>query len=416
MNHPNAVPDASYTPYKVYYAEAVYGQAEIDAVLDVLENSPKTLMAGPRVRAFERRVAELFGKQYGLLVNSCSSANTLALASLELEAGAEIVTPALTFSTTVAPIVQQGYVPAFVDVEPDTFVVDVSQVEAMISPRTRALIIPNLLGNLPDWRALREIADRHDLLAIEDSADTIGSTLHGTNTGHLSDLATTSFYASHVITGAGFGGMISFNSEAFLRRALLLRGWGRNSSITHESDAVDDRFGADLDGIDYDAKFTFDDLGYNFMPSEICAAFGMVQLDSLPRRAAERATTWRRLYEVFSRYEDLFQLPRQTANVESPWLAFPLVVKNSAPFTRTELQVHFEQNLIQTRPIFTGNVLRQPGFKNIERRERPEGYPNADRVMRGGILIGCHNAMNEEAIETIASTFAALLDRTAASG
>src|SRR5690606_17282284 len=160
-----------------------------------------------------------------------SSANMLAVAALDLPKGSEVVTPALTFSTTVAPLVQQGLIPAFVDVEPDTFNIDAEAVESMIGPKTKAMMVPNLIGNLPAWPALRAIADKHGLKVIEDSADTLGSLVGGEPSGRFSDISTTSFYASHVVTAGGFGGMVSTSDDALARRATLLRGWGRSSSL-----------------------------------------------------------------------------------------------------------------------------------------------------------------------------------------
>ncbi|MBM3732183.1 MAG: aminotransferase class I/II-fold pyridoxal phosphate-dependent enzyme [Acidimicrobiia bacterium] len=390
---------------RVLYAQAVYGPDEIDAVLDVLRNRPLALMTGPSVTAFEERVASLFGKSYGLMVNSGSSANGLAVAALDLPAGSEVVTPALTFSTTVAPLVQQGLVPAFVDVEPDTFNIDVTAVEAMIGPKTRALMVPNLIGNLPDWPALRAIADRHALKVIEDSADTVGYRLGNALPGAYSDVATTSFYASHVITAAGFGGMTMFDDEALARRGILLRGWGRSSSLSRESEAIEDRFGAIVDGIPYDSKFVFEGIGYNFLPSEIGAAFGLVQLDRLESYIDIRIRNFKKLLDFFRAYEKWFVLPRQRPATRTAWLAFPFIVRDEAPFKRRELQIHFEAHGIQTRTVFTGNVLRQPGFRDIARRESPRGYPNADRVMRGGLLIGCHHGLDEAAITHMCNTF-----------
>jgi CDP-4-dehydro-6-deoxyglucose reductase, E1 len=390
---------------RVFYAQAVYGEAEIEAVTSVLRNHSLTLMDGPKVHEFEGRVAETFGKSSGLMVNSGSSANTLAIASFGLEPGDEVITPALTFSTTVAPLIQQDLVPVFIDVEPDTYVIDPTRIERMISSRTKAMIIPNLLGNLADWTALKYIADKHALKTIEDSADTIGSTLDGRPTGKLSDVATTSFYASHVVTGAGFGGMACFNDEELFRCAKQLRGWGRSSSLVGESEAIEDRFNVRVDGIEYDSKFVFGDVGYNFLPSEISAAFGLVQLDRLSDFGGYRRNNFARLTEFFAEYDDWMMLPRQQPHTETNWLAVPLIVRDNAPFSRRELQVHFESNGIQTRTVFTGNILRQPGFENIPHRADPEGFPNADRVMQGGILLGCHQGMDESQLGYICDVF-----------
>lgn len=232
-------------------------------------------MGGPTVETFEAGIAALFGKRHGVMVNSGSSANLLALAALDLPRGSEVITPALTFSTTVAPLIQHGFVPAFVDVEPDTYVIDAAQVEDMVGPKTRAMMIPNLIGNLPDWAALRAIAERHGLLLVEDSCDTLGYQYRGGTTGEVTDVAVTSFYASHVMTCAGFGGLLAFSDPALERRARLLRAWGRSSSLLAESERIEDRFGVEMDGVPYDNKFVFEGIGYNFLPSALAAAFGL---------------------------------------------------------------------------------------------------------------------------------------------
>lgn len=393
-------------PTKVFYAEAVYGQAEIDAVIEVLRTRHLELINGPAVREFERRVATLFGKPLGVMTNSGSSANTLALAALDLPPGSEVITPVCTFGTTVAPLVQQGLTPSFVDVEMGTFQIDPEKVEAAITSRTRALMVPNLIGNLPDWRRLRRIADAHGLRVIEDSADTVGSLIDGQPVGSLTDVSTTSFYASHVITCAGSGGMACFNAPDLADRALLLRGWGRRSTLTAESEHIADRFSADVDGIPYDAKFTFDGIGYNFLPSEIGAAFGLEQLNRLDAHIAARARNFGAVYECFRAFEEWFHLPRQLPGTRTAWLAVPVVVREGAPFARRDLQVHLEEAGIQTRPLFAGNILRHEGFARIACRRAPEGYPVADAVMRGGMLVGCHQGMGAADCEYIGDVLA----------
>lgn len=390
---------------KIFYAEAVYGQEEIDAVVDVLKNRPHALMSGPSVREFEATVAGLFGKSTGLMVNSGSSANLLAIASLGLPAGSEVITPALTFSTTVAPLLQCGLVPVFVDVDLDTYVVNVEQVEQMIGPNTKALMIPNLIGNLPDWQAIRAIADKHGLVVIEDSADTVGALFNDQPTGSLTDISTTSFYASHVMTAGGFGGMVCVSNPELVEKAQLLRGWGRSSSLVGESEKIEDRFNIEVDGIPYDNKFVFSAVGFNFLPSEVGAAFGMAQYQKLPRYIQTRIRNFTRLRAFFEKYQDWFVLPREDARIKTGWLAFPLIVRPEAPFIRRDVQIHFESNNVQTRTVFTGNILRQPGFAGIAHRARAEGYPNADAVMRGGLLLGCHQGIGDAEVDTMCAVF-----------
>lgn len=390
---------------RVNYAEAMYGEEEIEAVIDVLRNKSLTLMDGPSVKALEVQVAALFGKNYGLMANSGSSANTLAVASLGLEAGDEVIIPALTFSTTVAPLVHQNLVPAFVDVESDTYVIDPDQIERMITPKTQAMIISNLIDNLADWETVKDVADRYGLKTIEDSADTLGSLYKGRPTGTHSDIVTTSFYASHVITGAGFGGMACFNDQAAYNKAKQLRGWGRGSSLLGESESIENRFNVAVDGIDYDSKFVFDDIGYNFLPTEISAAFALEQLKRLDEYGQRRLENFTALVAFFADFEDWFILPRQQPDTRSYWLAVPLIVRPEAPFSRRDLQVYFESRDIQTRTIFTGNILRQEGFSDIPHKADPAGYPNADRVMEGGLLLGCHQGMTQAHLDRIAAVF-----------
>lgn len=386
----------------VPYGQTVHGEEEIQAVVNVLRSSTQM---GKNVREMEERVAALYAKKHGIMLNSGSSANYLAIEILNLPKDSEIITPALTFSTTVAPIVKNNLIPCFIDVEPDTFNIDVNKIEEMITKNTKAMMIPNLLGNLPDWEKINEIANKYNLILIEDSADTLGATINHKPSGIYSDLSTTSFYGSHVINCAGNGGMLCVNEENLKHKALLLRSWGRTSSLFVESEAIENRFNIDMDGIEYDAKFVFENLGYNFEPSEMGAAFGLVQLKKLSENIKIRQESFKKHLDFFKKYHEWFILPRQLQNSSTGWLAFPLIVKDCAPFNRKQLQIFFENHKIQTRTIFTGNILRQPGFKHIMRRESPGKYPNADSVMQGGMLIGCHHGMSDEMINYIHETF-----------
>lgn len=391
---------------KVPYGQTVHGEEEIAAVTHVLRTSTQM---GHHVREMEKRVSALYNKKHGIMVNSGSSANYLAVELLNLPKGSEVITPVLTFSTTVAPLIKAGLIPVFIDVEAGTYNIDANKVESMITPKTKALVIPNLLGNLPDWQKLRALADKHHLFVMEDSCDTLGGTIGGSSAGRFTDLSTTSFYGSHIINCAGNGGMLCVNTDELMNRAKLLRSWGRSSSLFVESEAIENRFNIDLEGIRYDAKFIFEALGYNWEPSEMGAAFGLVQLDKLEHNIDLRTTHYQDHLEFFSAFEEWFILPKQLPTSRTAWLAFPLTVKANAPFTRTELQIFMEQRGIQTRTVFTGNILRQPGFKNIPHVASPEGYAHADAVMRGGILLGCHHGLNEAQIRHIQSSFTAFI-------
>ncbi|MFV0644998.1 MAG: DegT/DnrJ/EryC1/StrS family aminotransferase [Sphingomonadaceae bacterium] len=387
---------------RVNYGQTVHGEEEIAAVVDVLRTSTQM---GRKVREMQEKVAALFAKSHGIMVNSGSSANYLAMELLDLPEGSEVITPVLTFATTVAPIVRSKLIPSFVDAEEGTYNINVDQIEEMITARTRAMMIPSLIGNLPDWDRIRELADAYDLKVIEDSADTLGATLRGTSTGTRSDISTTSFYGSHVINAAGNGGMLCVTDEDLAERALLLRSWGRTSSLFVESESIENRFNVSLDGISYDAKFVFDELGYNVEPSEMGAAFGLVQLGKLEHNIAAREYNFGRQMEFFRQYEHWFILPRQLPHSRTGWLAFPLTIRNDAPFTRRELQIWFEERDVQTRPVFTGNILRQPAMQSIESIANPAGYPAADTVMRGGILLACHHGLDDAQIDYMHSCF-----------
>lgn len=387
---------------RVNYGQTVHGEEEIAAVVEVLRTSTQM---GTRVHEMERRVADLFSKRHGIMVNSGSSANYLAMELLDLPLGSEVITPALTFATTVAPIVRNRLVPAFVDVREGTYNIDEDAIEAMITPLTRAMMIPSLIGNLPDWDRLRAIADKYGLAVVEDSADTLGATLDGTSTGTRSDISTTSFYGSHVINAGGNGGMLCVNGDALARRALLLRSWGRSSSLFTDSESIERRFNVELDGIPYDAKFVFEELGYNLEPSEMGAAFGLVQLGKLNQNVAARARHFEQHRSFFAEYDEWFILPEQLPRATTGWLALPLTIRPGAPFHRRELQCFLEERDIQTRVVFTGNILRQPAMRNVEARVSGRGYPVADAVMRGGILLACHHGLIDAQIEYIHKCF-----------
>ncbi|OGZ47412.1 MAG: NarL family transcriptional regulator [Candidatus Ryanbacteria bacterium RIFCSPHIGHO2_02_FULL_45_13b] len=384
---------------RVPYAQSVHGKEEIKAVIDVLRGNTAL---GAKTAEFERRIARLFGKKFGIMVNSGSSANLLAVELMNLPVGSEVITPLLTFSTVVGPLVQKGLIPVFVDVVPGTYIADIDQIEHAISKKTRALFIPSLLGNVPDLKRLRAIADTHKLFLVEDSCDTLGARLSGKPTGIYSDITTTSFYGSHIINGAGGGGMIMVHDKHLAGRAQVLRGWGRASSLLGESKASENlakRFQTNVDGVPYDAKFVFSEMGYNFLPLELSAAFGLVQLRRLPVFTKVRNASFVRLRKFFSQYEQFFILPDNSPLCKTNWLAFPLTIREDAPFSRRDICTHLEKNDIQTRPVFTGNILRQPAFRAIPHKKAVQQYPTTEHIMRGGFVLGCHQGLSSKQIE-----------------
>lgn len=388
---------------RIPYGQAVHGPEETQAVLDVLNNH-RTIM-GPETANFEKGVTKLFGKKFGVMVNSGSSANYLAFDILNLAPRSEVITPLLTFSTTVGPIVKAGLIPVFADVTVGKYVINVDQIEKLITKKTRALMIPLLLGNVPDMQRLSIIAKKNNLFFIEDSCDTLGAKYKGKPTGTYSDISTTSFYGSHIITAGGAGGMIMVNRKDWADRLKVLRGWGRTSSLFAESESIEKRFKNKLAGIPYDAKFIFDEIGYNFLPAEICAAFGNAQLKKLSKFKKIRENNFQSLYNFFRNYEQYFILPQQSSKVRTQWLAFPLTIKKNAPFSRIQIVKYLEENNIQTRPIFTGNILKQPGFKNINHRIEKNGCPVTEEIMNRGFVVGCHHGLSLVQVNRLKEVF-----------
>tara|TARA_S200000501_G_scaffold364998_1_gene397858 strand:- start:1459 stop:2664 length:1206 start_codon:yes stop_codon:yes gene_type:complete len=396
---------------KIFYGRAVYDQKEINAVNKVLKKDSLTLIDGRNVKKLENVVAKIFGKKYGLMVNSGSSANLLALSSLKLKKGSEVITPTLTFSTTVAPIYQLGLIANFVGVLDNKFIADPEQIKKAINKNTSAIMIPNLLGNVADWKIIHEIAKDKNIPIIEDSADTIGYKYKKGSTGKFSDIVTNSFYASHIISGAGFGGIVCFNDYEKYKFAKLLRGWGRSSATFNESESSKKRFNIKISGIDYDKKYIFKEFGYNFLPSEISAAFALEQVKKLKNNIKIRQKNFNDLKTFFSAYKKYFKLPESYNFVKTPWLAFPLVIIPNKKFRRKQLQIYFEDNNIQTRTIFTGNILKQPVMVKKKYKKNPNSENIANDVMKNGILIGCHQGLKKSDLNYIFYIFKKFVKR-----
>jgi CDP-4-dehydro-6-deoxyglucose reductase, E1 len=380
--------------HRVTEAGPVHDEREIEAVLEVLRSG--LLDLGPRVAEFERRGAELLAKTHGVMVNSGTSALWLAVDLLGCEPGDEVITSPLTFSSDVAPLVRNGIVPVFVDVEPDTYQIDVHAIEEMIGPRTKAILTPNLVGNCPDWDRIRAIADAHGLLVVEDSCDVLDSKLRGTRTGLRADIVVTSFARTHSMTAAGNGGMIAIDDAEWYDQTLVRRRWGRRSEtyLFGSRKGSDDRFGPLSDGTPYDLIFVFDDMGYNFEPSEIMAAYGLVQMDKLPDFNARRQQTKRALDEAMAPHADKVVAPRTTEGVDTTWMRYPFMLDDG--IDRTEAQEFFLERNIPTRMVWTGNILRQPGFANIVHRQPAGGLPNCDQVMDRALSLPLHHGLTSD--------------------
>lgn len=369
--------------YKVTYAPYrfdSFGEREINAVTDSLK-AGWLGGDGPLCIEFEKRIAAEFGKAFGLAVNSGSSANLLALSCLELPKGSRILTPACTFSTTLAPVVQCGYEPQFCDVGLDTYVPDVATVLEQVSDQTKAILLPNLIGNSPDWKALKEgliAINRSDILLIEDSADTIVS-------GPYSDISTTSFYPSHIISAGGLGGMVMFNNEELLNKCGQYRDWGRQGDGGKN---VEDRFSTTIDGIRYDQKYLYSVVGHNLKMAEMNAAFGLAQLQRLSELLNTRRQNFNRYVENLQDIDELL-LPDDSRN--SSWLAFPMQTAK-----RMDLVQYLESEGIQTRLIFAGNITRHPAY-----RQYLTEFENADKIMSDGLMVGLHQGMTTEDVDFV---------------
>lgn len=370
---------------KIWYAPnklEAYGEEEIKAVEQCLRDGWLAGF-GPRSVEFEKKIAKEFGKKYGVFVNSGSSACLLALAALNLPKGSKVITPALTFSTTLAPIIQLGYRPVFIDSDLTSYVPNVADIIAAVKgySKVSAIMIPNLIGNKPDWKLLKKELKkigRSDIHIIEDSADTVSYTKE-------SDVSTTSFYASHVITAGGMGGMVMFNDKEQVKRALQYRDWGR---IGDNSENMDERFAHDVDGIPYDYKFLYGVLGYNMKCSEMSAAFGLVQLDRFQTFKQKRRDNVERYLENL---KDVKEVILPDDSIKPNWLAIPLQTER-----RLELLTFLEKNNIQTRVTFAGNVTRHPVY-----REYLQDFKNADKVMKDGFLLGAHHGMDLEDVDYV---------------
>jgi CDP-6-deoxy-D-xylo-4-hexulose-3-dehydrase len=358
-----------YAPYKF----ESYGEEEIKAVEDSLR-SGWLGGQGPKSVEFEKKIAKQFGKKYGVFVNSGSSACLLALACLQLPKGTKVITPACTFSTTLAPIIQLGLIPIFVDVGLDNYVADIDQVIDAITPDVKVIILPNLIGNKPDWKKLKNsikhFLGRNDIILIEDSADTITYT-------EESDISTTSFYASHVITAGGSGGMVMFNDKKLVNICLQFRDWGR---LGGDSEIMSERFNHMVDDIPYDHKFLYSVLGYNMKSSEMNAAFGLVQLKRFNEFEKIRRANVERYLENL---KDVKEIILPDDSIKPNWLAIPLQTEK-----RYELLNFLEDNNIQTRVTFAGNVTRHPVY-----REYLQEFTNSDLIMKNGFLLGAHHGM-----------------------
>jgi CDP-6-deoxy-D-xylo-4-hexulose-3-dehydrase len=396
------VPGSS--PYRV--AGRVFDEQEMlsltEAMLDMW------LTTGRFAERFEQRFAERFGLRHAILVNSGSSANLLAISALtsprlgerRLRRGDEVITTAAGFPTTVNPIVQNGLVPVFIDAEMASWNADVTQLDAAVSDRTRAIILAHTLGNPFDLDRVLEFARRHQLWLIEDCCDAVGSLYHGRQVGTFGDLATVSFYPAHHLT-MGEGGCVLTN-KALLRSLVdSFRDWGRDCWCEPgEDNACGRRFNWQIGELppEYDHKYIYQHLGYNLKATDLQAAVGVAQLDKLDSFIAARKRNFERLRAGLGDLEGLFVLPQATPGSEPSWFGLPLGVREEAPFTREQLVRHLEQRRVGTRLLFGGNLLRQPAYRDVPHRVVGE-LPVADFVLERVFWIGVYPGLDDAAVD-----------------
>lgn len=405
---------------KVHYAGRVYDAREVQALVDASLDFWLTL--GENGRRFEKRFAEYLGLRHAVVCNSGSSANLLAVGALcssmvesPLVPGNEVITTAAAFPTTVAPIIQNHLVPVFVDIGLGDYNIAVSQIEDAISPRTRGILFAHTLGNPADLGGIMAIARRHDLTVIEDACDALDSTYDGRLVGTFGDISTFSFYAAHHIT-MGEGGALATDDPNIARAAISLRDWGRDcfcqTGESHPQGACRNRFGNRFENLPeaYDHKYVYSNIGYNLKPLDLQCAIGLVQLDKLSEFTHRRRQNFRTLYNALTAYEDRIILPKWSPAAEPSWFAFPITVRDGAGFERKEIVLYLEERGIETRLLFAGNLLRQPGFERINRRVVGD-LGNTDIVLHRTFFLGVYPGLTQEKIRYIVESIDAFMRR-----
>lgn len=401
------VPGQTYIPV----SGKVFDQDEliklVDASLDFW------LTTGRYAAEFEERFAAWMGIKHCLLVNSGSSANLLALTALtspklgerRLKPGDEVITVAAGFPTTVNPIFQNQLVPVFVDVKLPSYEIDIDQLEAALSDKTRAIMVAHTLGNPFNLEAVMAFAQKHDLWVVEDNCDAVGSLYAGQKTGTFGHLATVSFYPAHHMT-MGEGGAIVTNDTRLKKIVESFRDWGRDCWCAPGVDnTCGKRFGWQLGDLPfgYDHKYTYSHVGYNLKMTDMQAAVGVAQLDKLPDFVAKRRQNFEFLHQQLQDLQDVLVLPEATANSEPSWFGFPIYVKEDAPFIRNDLVRYLEEKRIGTRLLFGGNLVRQPLYQGLNYRVIGD-LSNADRVMQGVFWVGVFPGLTEEMLTYVAET------------
>lgn len=396
----------------IHYAGRVFDQSEfinlVDASLD------GWITSGSYTEKFETDLSSYLDSYSSLIVNSGSSANLVAVSSLtspllegrELKMGDEVVTVAAGFPTTVNPIIQNGLVPVFVDVNIGTYNVKADLIEEAITERTKAIVLAHTLGNPFDIDTVTKIASDHGLFLIEDNCDSLGSEYRGKKTGTFGELATSSFYPAHHIT-MGEGGAVITQSHEFDRIARSFRDWGRDCYCeTGASDTCGMRFTQKFGNLPfgYDHKYVYSHIGYNLKATDLQAALGHAQLEKLPAFVEARKTNFKALHEGLEPFEDFLVLPEATEHSDPSWFGFPITVRKESPFSRSDIVRYLEKNLVMTRMIFGGNLLKQPAYLDIEHRV-VGNLDNTNLIMNNSFFVGVYPGIGAEQLDYMLEVF-----------
>ncbi|MBN1502656.1 lipopolysaccharide biosynthesis protein RfbH [Candidatus Woesearchaeota archaeon] len=386
---------------------AIYSGAEINSVIDSLLSGRLGLANSGRT--FEKKFADYTNRDKCILVNSGSSANLLALDAIKVKYnlnGGEIITPACSFPTTVNPIIQLGFTPAFVDVD-ESLNISPKGILRAINSKTKGLLFSHTLGNPSDMGEIMSIAKRNKLFVIEDCCDAYGSKYNGKMCGSFGISSTYSFYPAHTIT-LGEGGAITTNNSELFKIIRSLRDWGRDCWCdTGVSNTCGRRFGYMLDGVNYDHKYIYSTIGYNMKPLELQAAMGLEQLKKLNYFCEIRKRNFNILTKEFQKFTKYFELPKIHPKAEPVFFGFPILIKDKR-IDRTELVKFLNKKKIATRYLFGGNLTCQPAYKNIDYKVYQK-LEYTDKIMRYLFWIGIHPGINEEIITYVVDSFSTYL-------
>lgn len=391
----------------------VFDKEEINNAISVARECWWT--EGKWAKQFEKDFSKFLGIKHVSLVNSGSSANLVALASLtssifgerQLKPGDEFITTSVAFPTTVNPGIQHGLIPVFIDAELDSLNIDVSKIEKAITKKTKLIMVAHTLGKPYNLEKIMKLAKKYNLWVIEDSCDALGSKYKGKLVGTFGDIATFSFYPAHQMT-MGEGGAVVTNNTLINKSIRQFRDWGRDCWCgTGEDNTCGARFNWKLGELPkgYDHKYTYSQIGYNLKLTDFQAAIGVAQLKKLPYFIKKRQENYKKLYKFFKKYEKYFLLLKENKNEFVSYFGFPAIVKPEAPFTRNEFTKYLEDNKIGTRNVFSGNLLRHPAYLKIKNRIRVIGQmKNADMVMNNGFWIGVYPGIDKVRLSYVLKT------------